>query len=802
MLKKIVIGLIAFLIIVTGGVFYYLKISQVQSTSISEADLSTLTVMPLPSKLSFDEDTLFIPRSLGAQFNGFTNTAMESAVNRFFKQVSGHYADRLSKKVSTYPFLIVHCEKSTKDDDVLTSPESYTLHVDDENIILRAPRPSGILHGLKTLYQLIESNSDKVWIRSVHVEDSPRYHWRGLMIDVCRHWIPKDIILRNLEAMATLKMNVLHLHLSDYQAFRIESKKFPKLHEMGSNGSYYTQNDIKDIIEYAAERGIRVVPEFDLPGHSTSWLAGYPVLASTPGTYAPDTVYGILNPVIDPSKDIVYDFFDQFFEEMAVLFPDPYVHIGGDEVNPGQWNQNPKIRAFMKQHKLNNSHDLQAYFNKRINKILTRHGKIMAGWDEIQHSDLPQNIVVQAWRNQKSLFDAVRKGNKAVLSAGYYLDHKLPAGKYYTVDPDILPNAVDIEPDTAHWKEYDLTIGISQNELHSTLVMYGTPSDYRGFLGMMENKTPFTSAKVDEEEITFTIPSDYGKIKFQLNMTEDSINGTGSISLIKLKIKGVKKGGDDMPGTSPPDIQRIKPLTTEEKSMILGGEACMWTELSNANTIESRIWPRTAAIAEKLWSSATQTQNEDDMYRRLKYVDMVLTKGGLKHHSNYLSQLHNIAGVHNITPLKTFVDILEEVKYYDRMRIYDDLTVFTPLNQIVDAAWPESLTARDFNIKAKQLVEHPDSSELKKEIIAQLRIWKLNHHKLEPITQSSPRLSDVIQLSVQLSKISGILIETLHADSLSEDAKADLLTMIQEAEHPVNGVLLAVVPGLKQLARK
>jgi hexosaminidase len=799
MRKKKVFFTIVFLMLIAGGIYYFFQYAPEQNLAISDKDRAALKIMPLPSRIRFDEDTLFIPKSLGAQFEGHINASMENAVSRFFKQISGKYTDKLSKEAGNDPFLIIRC-KSGLGKDILSRAEQYSMDIDEDIVTLEAPGPLGILYGLETLLQLIESDKKRVWIRSAHIEDHPRYPWRGLMIDVCRHWIPKEVLLRNLDAMAAVKMNVLHLHLSDYQGFRLECKIFPLLHQLGSGGHYYTQNDIKDIIEYAADRSIRVIPEFDLPGHTTSWFVGYPELASMPGPYVADTVFGILDPVMDPTRESVYDFLDRFFEEMAGLFPDPYIHIGGDEVNPKQWGENPDIRKFMEDHGLKDAHELQAYFNLRLDSILSRHGKKMAGWDEILNPELPDNIVVQSWRSQKSLFEAARKGNTGILSAGYYLDHKLHAGKHYKVDPQIMPGAVDIEPDTAHWKVYDLTMEISQSVFHTQLTLYGIPERYRGFLSMMENNTPFTHAEVDGKNISFIISSDYGNIKFNMIMEGDSIKGSGKIGIFTLNIKGIKKGGDDMQGTAPPIIQRVKPLSNDEKIRVLGGEACMWTEVADAVTIESRIWPRTAAIAERLWSTSDLTQDVNDMYRRLNYMDKMLISRGLKNHDNYILQLKDLAGNHSIRPLKILVDILEEVKYYERMGIYKNLSVNTPLNRVVDAAWPESMKARAFNQLTQRFSENLKNPDIRKAVANQLEIWRDNRQKLESIAQDSPRVGNVMRLAVQLSDISSILMEALKNNTISAKDKANLMVTIQGAEKSVDGVFLAIIPGLKRLA--
>ena len=235
------------------------------------------------------------------------------------------------------------------------------------------------MRGLQTFLQLVQTTSAGFAVPAVSIEDSPRFPWRGLMIDVGRHFIPLDVLKRNLDGMAAVKLNVFHWHLSENQGFRIESKKFPKLQGMGSDGLYYTQDEVRDLIAYARERGIRVVPEFDMPGHATAWFVGYPELASGPGPYQIERKWGVFDPAMDPTREETYKFLDTFIGEMAALFPDQFFHIGGDEVNGKEWDANPKIQAFMRAHGLKDNNDLQAYFNQRVQKIVAKHGKDHAG---------------------------------------------------------------------------------------------------------------------------------------------------------------------------------------------------------------------------------------------------------------------------------------------------------------------------------------------------------------------------------------------------------------------------------------
>jgi hexosaminidase len=235
--------------------------------------------------------------------------------------------------------------------------------------------------------------------------------------------------------MAAVKMNVFHWHLSEDQGFRIESKRYPKLQEMGSAGLYYTQEQVREVIAYAAERGVRVIPEFDMPGHAGAWMVGYPELASAPGPYEIQRQWGVFDPVMDPTREETYQFLDGFIGEMAALFPDEYFHIGGDENNGKQWEANSRIQEFMRAHGYHTTAELQTYFNQRVLQIVQKHGKKMVGWDEILTPDLPKGTVVQSWRGYKSLDQAAREGYGAIWSTDYYLDHMGPAEYYYLSDP-------------------------------------------------------------------------------------------------------------------------------------------------------------------------------------------------------------------------------------------------------------------------------------------------------------------------------------------------------------------------------
>eukprot|EP00276_Gloeochaete_wittrockiana_P009471 CAMPEP_0184663758 /NCGR_PEP_ID=MMETSP0308-20130426/49630_1 /TAXON_ID=38269 /ORGANISM="Gloeochaete witrockiana, Strain SAG 46.84" /LENGTH=775 /DNA_ID=CAMNT_0027106725 /DNA_START=189 /DNA_END=2516 /DNA_ORIENTATION=- len=320
----------------------------------------------------------------------------------------------------------------------LEADASYTLVCSSEGIRIDARTTYGVPYALETLAQLLQWKTVEVaWsCPNVVISDRPRFKWRGLLLDVSRHFLSIAALKRNLDGMAFVKLNVLHLHCTDDQGFRIQSKRFPLLHEKGSNGQFYTQDEVRDVIQYASDRGIEVVPEFDIPGHSSCFLTGYPELASAPGPYNLPDRMGIHDACMDPTREEVYSFLDAFFEEMADLFPCGYVHIGGDEVTGKHWNDSESISEFKAAHDMQTNHDLHVYFSKRVAQILSKYGKTMIGWDEMFHSDLPKDVVVQSWRGVNTVEEIVKHGCRTILSCGYYLDHMRSSEFHYNVDPD------------------------------------------------------------------------------------------------------------------------------------------------------------------------------------------------------------------------------------------------------------------------------------------------------------------------------------------------------------------------------
>jgi hexosaminidase len=657
--------------------------------SSAAAEARQLNLMPMPAALQMQAGQLVIDPAFSVGISGHSDAQLQRTVERFLDDLRRQTGmPPLDMKITNpaQATLVVHCEHETKAVQELGEDESYSLEISAAGAKLEATTTLGIMRGLQTFLQLVQTTSDGFVAPAITIQDKPRFPWRGLMIDVGRHFIPLDALKRNLDGMAAVKLNVFHWHLSDNQGFRVESKKFPKLTEMGSDGLYYTQDEVRDLIAYAHDRGIRIVPEFDMPGHSTAWFVGYPELASGPGPYQIERKWGVFDPAMDPTQERTYKFLDAFIGEMAKLFPDQYFHIGGDEVNGKQWDTNPQIQAFMRAHGLKTNQDLQAYFNTRVQKIVSKHGKTMVGWDEILRPDLPKDIVVQSWRGQDSLAAAARQGYRGILSYGYYLDLMWPASRHYAVDP----------------------------------------------------------------------------------MSDGAAN-----------------------------------LTPEEKQRILGGEACMWSEYVSPENIDSRIWPRTAAIAERLWSPQDVT-DVNSMYQRLDYVSRWLDWLGLTHNSSYGPMLRRIAGSNDISTLRTFTDVVEPVKDYTREEIATvEATSLSPLNRVVDAARPESDTARHFADLVDALIAGQADPNTKQEVRTMLTRWRDNQTNLQALGTQSFLLTEIIPLAQDLSAVATTGLQALdyldRGERASDDWATQQFAVLAEAQKPKAQLLLMVAPSVQKL---
>ena len=668
----------ALLVVISAGAALCAPLASAQQKA-------SLPLMPLPAHLVEGDGQFLIDGTFNVTLEGYTDSRLVAGRQRFLDVLGRETGIPFSAAAqANQKGLFIKTAGPSAPVQEVNEDESYHLQVSPTQAVLSAPTPLGVLHGLQTFLQLVRVSPQGFGVPAVTIDDQPRFPWRGLMIDSGRHFMPVAVIERNLDGMEAVKLNVFHWHLSEDQGFRIESKVFPQLQEKGSNGLYYTQKQIGEVIQYARARGIRVVPEFDMPCHTTAWFAGYPQLASGAGPYQPANKWGVLDPAMDPTRETTYQFLDQFVGEMTALFPDAYFHIGGDECDGKEWDANPRVKSFMRSHGFKDNATLQSYFTGRLQKLVAGHHKIMEGWDEVLQPDTPHDVVIQSWRGPTALAVAARQGNRALLSNGYYIDLNQPASQHYLVDP---------------------------------------------------------------------------------------------------------MGGDG------------DKLTAEERARVLGGEATMWSEMVTPENMDSRIWPRTAAIAERFWSPQ-EVRDVESMYGRMAVISNWLEYYGLQHIAAGRLMLQRMSGEADPRALAVLAAVVQPPEGYARgeMREY---TTSSPLNRLVDAVAPESETARRFNELAKAIVAGKATPQQVEEARAWLVLWRDNDARLQPGLQRSELTAELIPVSQTLAQVATIALQAV--DDLENHHAQDKATveksaqLLKAAEKPQAELLQSIVPSAELL---
>ena len=653
-------------------------------------------MMPYPQKLVVKEGQLVFPTTTYISYTGNKSLLIEKAITRFSKKFKQYSLKNIVVDQRSNANIQIQWIKENNTD--VKSKEGYTLSI-DEHVTIKAFTEIGILNALESLAQLLNAYSQGAVLQKMEIEDWPSFPWRGMMVDVARHFIPLDIMKRNVDAMAAVKYNILHLHLSDDEGFRIESKKYPKLQALGSNGEYYTQAEMLDLIAYCKDRGIVVYPEFDLPGHSQSWFAGYPELAAEKKQYHPGlrfkvtgdkpmnlmTIMQLMNstptPTIDPSKETTYAFLDGLLKEMKGIFgTGGYVHMGLDENNGVAWQKNPAIVQFMQTKGIKNTHALQTYFANRFSNIIEKNGYQPLAWEEAFDSAVSKKILIQLWRpgfmgTPLSPEVVANQGNRSISSRGFYLDVFMPAYYHYLND-------------------------------------------------------------------------DFTKFNISPNL--------------------------------------------------LGGEAAIWGELMDASNFETRVWPRAAVIAERLWSDKNRIE-VGTMYERMFKLNRYLSWNGLNQITNSERAISEFLNGYSNPGTEALIKVLAPVKGYKRI-----MAIMTKPEALKSSAFGEMADIIPVDAEAKWLfrkqvenyLENPseDNTAL---LTNTLTVWKNCARDVNDLLLNAPKLNSIRKHAENLSNIANLLLTYL--PQKNETAKAALLKQITLAKSSINELDLAVIEELEAL---
>jgi hexosaminidase len=397
-----------------------------------------ISIVPKPLSMKVDDGTFLLTRTTAVLYSG---DAKE------LQMVAGQLATRLSAATGyAIQAAPLGAGKTSTDAIVLKQivdaklgEEGYKLTVTKKSITIEGAAAAGIYYGVQTLYQILPPEVEKQqpasqveWtVPCVRIEDKPRFSWRGMHLDAGRHFFSKDSVKRYIELIASYKMNTFHWHLTEDQGWRIEIKKYPRLTSVGSwrresmmdctpHGGFYTQDDVREVVAYAKEHFITVVPEIEMPGHSTAALAAYPELSCSGGPIKVGTEWGVMNDVFCAGNEKTFQFLEDVIAEVTPLFPGQFFHIGGDECPKLRWSNCKRCQDRMAANGLKNEQELQSYFVKRIEKVLSNHGKRLVGWDEILEGGIAPRATVMSWRGITGGIEAAKSGHDVVMTPTSY----------------------------------------------------------------------------------------------------------------------------------------------------------------------------------------------------------------------------------------------------------------------------------------------------------------------------------------------------------------------------------------------
>ncbi|MEQ0583427.1 family 20 glycosylhydrolase [Pantoea dispersa] len=686
------------------------------------------------------------------------------------------------------------------------SDESYRLEVSSSGVLLQAPTRFGAMRGMETLLQLIANTASGTQIPFVTIDDRPRFPWRGVLIDPVRHFLPLETLKRQIDGIAAARMNVFHWHLTDDQGWRFASSHYPQLQQQASDGLFYSQQQMRELVHYATLRGVRVVPEIDLPGHASALAVAMPELMSAPGPYAMERGWGVFKPLLDPSNEAVFRFIDTLIGEVAAIFPDPYIHIGGDEVDPSQWNASPKIQQFMRDHGLQDAHELQAWFNQRVEKILAAHQRRMLGWDEVYHPDLSKSIVIQSWQGQDALSEVVKQGYRGILSTGFYLDQPQSAAYHYRNElwPQGL-NGVDQLRADDQAQSWQFTMPrLKGSAVQGSFTLIEGKNGWRGFIDFSGKARRQVSdiRWLSPTQLTFSVDSWMGPFQPVVTLMRDSLTGYVLVGNVRYPTTGSRLA------QIPAGIAPVLPTPAQLQHDLLGGEAALWAENVNSRVIDTRLWPRAFVVAERLWSAQDVTDSEN-MYQRLSAIDRWGTVSvGLQQHQQAEVQMMRLANSSDITPLRVLAEVLEPAQYYTRQHLkfqaghYD---YFEPLNRLADVLPAESEPVRLLDKQVDALIANRGDHAAASALRHQLQRWQRNSDAVMPLVLGNYQLKALQPQVRQVAELSRMGLDLVNAlernQAYGAGEVAQMHAQLDAAAQVQDETVLALVRPLEKLLR-
>jgi len=788
----------------------YGAISCVMSVAlVSPALAEKLPLMPWPQRVEQPASggTLSLTPQLTLQITG---DHLAGAEARWLERIANQTGWPLlpARQPVAQPTIRIVIDKAV---DPLPQPDSderYHLQIDGSGVLLSAPSRFGAMRGMETLLQLIQNGDRGTTLPYVTIDDQPRFPWRGILIDSARHFMPIETLRRQIDGIAAARMNVFHWHLTDDQGWRFASSHYPQLQQKASDGRYYSQQQMRELVQYAADRGVRVVPELDLPGHASALAVAMPELISAPGPYQMERGWGVFKPLLDPSNEQVYQVIDTLVGEMAAIFPDPWLHIGGDEVDPTQWNQSPHIQQFMRDRGLKDAHALQAWFNQRVEKILEKHQRQMVGWDEIAHPDLPRSILIQSWQGQDALSEVAKENMRGILSTGFYLDQPQPASYHYRneIYPQGLNGQDKLQPGEQAQSWAFTLPRLKGSPVQGSFTLIEGQQGWRGFIDFAGKARRMVS-QIDwlsTQQVRFQVDSWMGPLQpvVTLQPHTQALSGYVLVGNVRYPVSGKKLA------QAPAGIAPTLPTPQQMQQNLLGGEAALWAENINSQIIDTKLWPRAFVVAERLWSAQDVTDS-DEMYQRLAAMDRWSSVSvGTQQHAQAERQMMRLANRSDIAPLQVLAEVLEPAQYYTRQHVkfqaghYD---YHEPLNRLADVLPAESEAVRQLEHQVTALIANRTDPTAAAAIQRQLQRWQANTAQVMPLLNANYLLKPLAHSAQQVDALSRMGISLVNAwarnQAFGASEVAQMHATLDAAAEVQDETVIALVRPLETLLR-
>lgn len=680
--------------------------------------------------------------------------------------------------------------------EVRDKKETYDLSISESGATLSFWDYSGLQYGLNTLSQILYSSRDQAALTALDISDYPTIGKRGVFLDVVSHWFPMEVLLSVVDQIALARFNTMYLHVSDDQAYRLQSKLFDKLNTQSSRGENYSITDINKLVDYAALKGIRIVPSIDVPGHVGALVSAYPELglSDQEGRY---TGYGIQKAIINPAAKNTIPFLKNLIAEITEMFHSDEIHLGGGEVRYDLWLDNPEIIEFIEEAELTHPQQLHGLFTIQLYKMMEELDKVMILWDAAYRPEIKEgkHISYMAQDDHRSSFGIADKGHTVISGVGWSLDKERNSSKLYAVSPYVAEEYFSEGLDKSVYLRFDLTGDLAEQEVSSMLVILGEePTNLNGYVSVTNKIYPFEGAQLNDTRLIITSDDTDEKYQAEFNLADaDDVSGVISLAGFSLQLNGKKTGGSDMTeGLELPELPETPRLA--RKNNIKGGVVIVRTAWMNQSNIRNKIRNSVEAIGASMWNQQEVSHSVfmHDFQRYQAFSSVLSTSNeSLKKYEKSSAEIES--------PLPSFLSLLEEISEAKRFADSPSHNANSSLSGLVDAIPSESLETSRFETLVETVINQGSSENIKTEITKHLDNYIPIYRAIKSDLSQNAQLRDMEVLALSLSDLAKIAKHVMESGTLTAEESEYYRKLSANAQREINGISLGPAKPLIKL---